>query len=73
MKLKTALNKSKQVFVLIPLNMHTDTTQLKISKVQARDVLDGYLELQDEFDEGRFEDKNIIAEYDSSWGTLWIG
>lgn len=72
MKLKTALNKSKQVFVLIQLNI-IDTAQLKISKTQAREALDGYLELQDEFEDGRFEDKNIIAEYEPKLGTLWIG
>tara|TARA_R110000764_G_C10757754_1_gene353183 strand:+ start:249 stop:470 length:222 start_codon:yes stop_codon:yes gene_type:complete len=73
MKLKTALNKSKQVLVLIPLNMHTDTAQLKISKAQALAVLEGYLDLKDEFEDGRFEDKNIIAEYEPKLGTLWIG
>tara|TARA_R110000772_G_C13139541_1_gene423838 strand:+ start:494 stop:715 length:222 start_codon:yes stop_codon:yes gene_type:complete len=73
MKLKTALNKSKQVLVLIPLNMHTDTAQLKISKAQALTVLEGYLDLKDEFEDGRFEDKNIIAEYEPKLGTLWIG
>ena len=71
MKLKTALNKSKQVFVLIQLNI-TDTAQLKISKKQARETLEGYLDLQDEFQDGRFEDNNIIAEYDEL-GHLWIG
>tara|TARA_R110002126_G_scaffold176836_1_gene325693 strand:- start:63 stop:284 length:222 start_codon:yes stop_codon:yes gene_type:complete len=73
MKLKTALNKSKQVLVLITLNMHTDTAQLKISKAQALTVLEGYLDLKDEFEDGRFEDKNIIAEYEPKLGTLWIG
>jgi len=72
MKLKTALNKSKQVFVLIQLNI-TDTAQLKISKTQARETLEGYLDLQDEFQDGRFEDQNIIAEYEPKLGTLWIG
>ena len=71
MKLKTALNKSKQVLVLIQLNI-TDTAQLKISKAQALTVLEGYLDLKDEFQDGRFEDKNIIAEYDEL-GHLWIG
>jgi hypothetical protein len=72
MKLKTALNKSKQVLVLIQLNI-TDTAQLKISKAQALTVLEGYLDLKDEFKDGRFEDKNIIAEYEPKLGTLWIG
>ena len=72
MKLKTALNKSKQVFVLIQLNI-TDTIDIKISKTQARETLEGYLDLKDEFEDGRFEDKNIIAEYEPKLGTLWIG
>jgi hypothetical protein len=72
MKLKTALNKSKQVLVLIQLNI-TDTAQLKISKAQALTILEGYLDLKDEFQDGRFEDNNIIAEYEPKLGTLWIG
>jgi len=71
MKLKTAIAKSKRRFVLVQFNV-SDSFQLPISKKLARLVFEDYLDLEDEFLDGRFEQNNIIAEYDDD-GTLWLG
>lgn len=71
MKLRTAIWKSKAIFLLVQINV-SDSFQLRISKRQAREAFEDYLDLEDEFDEGRFEENNIIAEYDDN-GTLWLG
>ena len=68
MKLRTAISKSKNISILIQVNLN-DTTELAISKRQAREAFADYLDLEDE--DGRFEDNNIIAEYEAD-GTLLL-
>jgi hypothetical protein len=70
MKLRTAIAKSKRRFLLVAFNV-SDTHQLEISREQAREVFADYLDLEDEFEDGRFEENNVIAEFDTD-GTLYL-
>jgi len=70
MKLKTAISESSKRFVLVQFNV-SDTAQLSITKKQAREVFADYLDLEDEFEDGRFEQNNVIAEFDTD-GTLYL-